>query len=118
MSDFPRKGEHSPTFTKAVLGNTIEWDDVVIPDGEFWVVWGAEGAGLDTDGSNVAVVWDSDGANPETLFLMYGAGSSPIDRILEGDGVKKLSIRLRNRTLLSGIDLLCRYYAERWVPSV
>ena len=97
MSDFSRWGDKTRTFTQPVDGNTTSWDDVVIPDGEVWVVRGADGAGLDTDGSNVAVVWDRSGT-PEVLFLVYGTGSQAVDRSLVGDGIKTLSVRLQNKT--------------------
>lgn len=112
MAEFDRGGSKSREFFKSVNSNTTEWDDVVIPSGELWFVRGADGFGLDTDGSNVAVVWDRDGT-PKTLFIMYGTGSAAIEQTLEGDGIKKLSIRLQNRTLLNGVDLLCRYHAEK-----
>jgi hypothetical protein len=109
--DFDRWGNKTRLFMKANLAvGATDWDDVVIPNGETWVVRGADSA-TPYQGCNAAVVWDR-GGTPELLYLGYGTVSMPIERELTGDGTKKLSIRLKNNSSLSA-DMMCRYHAEK-----
>jgi hypothetical protein len=104
-------GDKTTTVAKTVNGNTTDWTDVIVPNGETWVVRGAEAAGPDLDGTNMAIVWDRTGT-PEVLFLSYGTSSQAVEKSVVGNGTKRLSIRLQNKSLLA-LDLFCRYHAEK-----
>lgn len=112
MADFDRFGDKSRLVTDTVNSGTIVWDDVVVPPGETWHIRGVEAFCPELDGSNVALFWDRDGT-PEPLFIAYGSDRGIVDQEVVGDGVKKLSVRFQNRTLLNGVEFSCRYYAGK-----
>jgi len=72
------------------------------PDGKEWLIESVEGVAPNSSEGWVALIWDYEGENEEILFLTYASNSKTINKIIVGDGVKRLAIVLHNE---SGADL-------------
>lgn len=91
--------DKSRSYYKFVGVLTEDADVVVIPDGEQWRIQSWKGAANGWGDTHVCVIWDYEGSTEEILALTYLTEHSVIERVLVGDGVKKLAIVLRNDSL-------------------
>jgi hypothetical protein len=85
--------------------------DYVLGDGVELLIESVKGIAPNSSEGWVALVWDYDGEEEEILFLTYGSDEVKLNRVIVGDGVKKLCLVLHNE---SGADLAMggRYKAK------
>lgn len=88
--------DRSRRFRKTVPALTTIYDDVIIPAGKTWRLQSASGSADFTGNTQVEVIWERSAPVPTYLFSTYGHASQTLHDELVGDGVKRISIKLRN----------------------
>lgn len=86
------------SFYKSVPMLEEHYDEVVPEDGKEWIIESMEGVAPSSSEGYVALVWDYEGDNEEMLFLTYTSDSKILNRVIVGDGVKRLAVVLHNES--------------------
>ena len=87
----------SDTLYKDVAGLSEVTTDIVVPNGEIWLIHKFTGAASSHDDTAVCVIWDPAGVN-EIVTCTHGDATHDINKKVTGDGVKVIRLRLTNDT--------------------
>lgn len=103
--------DKSRIYYKTVPANSEDNDPVIIPNGQSWKVQSWIGEAHPFKDTTVCIVWDHEGASPETVALTHSSSNHKLDFNAVGDGTKVLAICLQNDS--SGpVDLGVEFVAK------